>query len=356
MNHARFFRQLLSALLLGAALHQAGARTTQDFDAGWRFRQGDFTAGMMPAFADQDWQPVTLPHDWSSDGPFCRRFGSGNGYAPGGIGWYRKHFQLAAANGPPHRSPWNSTAFMISRRSGSMGSIVGGRPYGFCQLPMRSDALRPVWTGNNVVAVRVDHSRFADSRYYTGSGIYRNVRLVVADQLAGRCDWGVAIVTRPKSSAGSATVRVADHRRKPTSAQTGFLLETDLIAPDGSSWQRSQRAAKFRLPERRTPTRLDPTGLKPQPGRETRLQRDLPRTGSETDAPAREIGTGHLRTADAGRWRPTLSTRSAGCMAGGGRCGDSHQRLRRSRISFNASRGFFLNGNEPETQGGLPPS
>ena len=39
-------------------------------------------------------EPVNLPHDWSSEGPFSAEYGSGNGYAPGGIGWYRKHFKL----------------------------------------------------------------------------------------------------------------------------------------------------------------------------------------------------------------------------------------------------------------------
>src|SRR5262249_10203552 len=90
---------LFSAILIFLLLPNvapASGRTTQDFDAGWLFSKGDFVTAMMPAFDDNRWQPVTLPHDWSSDGPFSADFGSGNGYAPGGIGWYRKHFQLDA--------------------------------------------------------------------------------------------------------------------------------------------------------------------------------------------------------------------------------------------------------------------
>ena len=87
-------------LLLLATVSPGRGRTILDFDADWRFSQGNFAAAMMPAFEDRDWQSVTLPHDWSSDGPFSAEFGSGNGYAPGGFGWYRKHFQLDAPTTP----------------------------------------------------------------------------------------------------------------------------------------------------------------------------------------------------------------------------------------------------------------
>ncbi len=72
----------------------APSRTLLDFDDGWLFSRGDFASAAMPAFRDSAWRPVTLPHDWSSEGPFSAESGSGNGYAPGGIGWYRKHFRL----------------------------------------------------------------------------------------------------------------------------------------------------------------------------------------------------------------------------------------------------------------------
>ena len=72
------------------------SRVIEDADADWRFSRGDFGSAAMPAFDDASWTRVDLPHDWSADGPFSADFGSGNGYAPGGIGWYRKHFTLAA--------------------------------------------------------------------------------------------------------------------------------------------------------------------------------------------------------------------------------------------------------------------
>jgi len=66
----------------------ADARVTEDFDANWLFSKGDFAAAMMPAFNDGNWRTLNVPHDWSSEGPFSAEYGSGNGYAPGGIGWY----------------------------------------------------------------------------------------------------------------------------------------------------------------------------------------------------------------------------------------------------------------------------
>jgi len=60
-------------------------------DDGWRFSLTDTGSAAMPAFNDSAWRTVDLPHDWSAEGPFVATLGSGNGYAPGGIGWYRKH-------------------------------------------------------------------------------------------------------------------------------------------------------------------------------------------------------------------------------------------------------------------------
>jgi len=318
MNHARFFRQLLSALLLGAALHQAGARTTQDFDAGWRFSRGDFMAGMLPEFADQDWQPVTLPHDWSSDGPFAASLGSGNGFAPGGIGWYRKHFQLAAAPVPPQVALEFDGVYDFSEVWVN-GQYVGGRPYGFASFQCN---LTPfVHAGNNVVAVRVDHSRFADSRYYTGSGIYRNVRLVVTGPLAVAAN-GVAIVT-PQIKPGSATVRVQTTVENHARTRQVFTLETDLIAPDGAV---AVTAAK-------TVT--------------------LPAATDSGAGAAREI-TQELTLPHPAIWdldTPQLYHAVSRVLAGGGSVDTVTNAFGVREFHFDASRGFFLNGTNLKLKG-----
>ena len=100
----------------------ASARTVQDFDFDWRFSKGDFPTAAMPRFDDSGWRQVNVPHDWSIEGPFSANYGSGNGYAPGGLGWYRKHFQLDDAQ-KAGSSRLNSTAFMITRRFGSTACL-----------------------------------------------------------------------------------------------------------------------------------------------------------------------------------------------------------------------------------------
>ena len=233
------FRKKLAALLLCfccalPAFRSAAteARVTEDFDAGWLFHKGDFAAAMMPAFDDHDWRRVNVPHDWSREGPFGPQFGSGNGFAPGGVGWYRKHFTLdpAATNRLvtiEFDGVYEYSEVWIN------GQLAGARPYGFASFAFE---LTPYLNGNggdNVVAVRVDHSRFADSRFYTGSGIYRNVRLVLTDPLR-IAHWGT-VVTTPKVTGRSARIRVATTVENHYAGERDFSVQSEVIGPDGKS-------------------------------------------------------------------------------------------------------------------------
>jgi beta-galactosidase len=101
-----------------------------DFDGDWRFSKGDFATAMVPAFDDAAWRAVRLPHDWSSEGPFGGEYASGNGYAPGGVGWYRKHFKLQATDtnklvAVEFDGIYDYSQVWIN------GHFVGGRPYGY---------------------------------------------------------------------------------------------------------------------------------------------------------------------------------------------------------------------------------
>jgi beta-galactosidase len=229
-NASLTFPLVLLCTLLTARLPAAPARVTDDFDAHWLFSRGDFASAMMPAFADAEWRPLSVPHDWSIEGPFGPEYGSGNGFAPGGIGWYRKHFQLDPAQ-TGRRVTIEFDGVYDHSEVWINGQFVGARPFGFNSFAYD---LTPYVKGagaDNVVAVRVDHSRFADSRFYTGSGIYRNVRLVYTD-LLHIAHWGVAVTT-PKISADAATVRIETTVENNGGAKK-FSLQTDLVAPDGT--------------------------------------------------------------------------------------------------------------------------
>jgi beta-galactosidase len=210
-------------------LAAAPARVTDDFDADWLFSRGDFAAAMMPAFDDGKWRKLNVPHDWSIEGPFSAEYGSGNGFAPGGIGWYRKHFHLDAQPQNQHvvmefDGVYDHSEVWIN------GQFLGSRPFGF--IGFACD-LTPYLKGNSddVVAVRVDHSHYADSRFYTGSGIYRNVRLVLTGPLR-IAHWGTAVTT-PEITGNSATVRIETIIENNSAAEESFSLESDLAAPDG---------------------------------------------------------------------------------------------------------------------------
>lgn len=206
-------------------------RNVLDFDNAWRFSRGDFASAMAPGYNDSAWQPVNIPHDWSSEGPFSGEYGSGNGFAPGGIGWYRKHFKLDAADTNKlvtvefdgiydHSEVWIN------------GHYVGGRPYGYSSFQC---VLTPLvhFGGDNVIAVRVDHSRFADSRWYTGSGIYRHAQLRLTDKLR-IAHWGTYIKT-PTIGSDSATVQVETVVENSSGESQAFSLQAEVLAPNGRS-------------------------------------------------------------------------------------------------------------------------
>ena len=213
----------------GAALTSPPVREVLDFDGDWRFSKGNFATAMVPAFDDAAWRAVRLPHDWSSEGPFGAEYASGNGYAPGGVGWYRKHFRLEATDTNKLVAVEFDGIYDYSQVWVN-GHFVGGRPYGYSSFEC---VLTPLvrFGAENVLAVRVDHSRFADSRWYTGSGIYRHVRLRLTDRLRV-AHWGTHITT-PEVTTDSATVRIETVVANGTGQAQAFSLETEVCMPDG---------------------------------------------------------------------------------------------------------------------------
>jgi beta-galactosidase len=111
------------------------------------------------------------------------------------------------------------------------GQFAGVRPYGFESFALDVTPFVRFGSTNNVMAVRVDHSRFADSRFYTGSGIYRNVRLCLTDKIH-IAHWGVSVTT-PRIKADSATVHVETTVENQLFDNKKYSLQSDLLAPDG---------------------------------------------------------------------------------------------------------------------------
>src|ERR1700712_525624 len=70
------------------------SRQTILFNDNWKFYKGDIAGADKNSFNDKEWRLVTLPHDWSIEGPFDEQWASATAYLPAGIGWYRKTFEV----------------------------------------------------------------------------------------------------------------------------------------------------------------------------------------------------------------------------------------------------------------------
>ena len=168
-------------------------REVQNFNFDWKFYKGDVSNGQDPGLNDSEWRKLDLPHDWSIEANFNKSYASSTGYLPGGIGWYRKSFFIPAneINRKVFISfdgIYNNSEVWIN------GTLLGKRPNGYISFQYdMTPFIRP--GKENLIAVRVDHSKFADSRWYTGSGIYRDVKLVFTSPVHIK-QWGVSAVAK----------------------------------------------------------------------------------------------------------------------------------------------------------------
>lgn len=127
--------------------------------------------------------------------------GTSTGYTVGGTGWYRKHFKIPAGNAEKHFEMLFGGVYMNSD-VWLNGHHLGERPYGYTSFYY--DVTPYINTGaDNVLAVRVRNEGL-NSRWYSGSGIYRHVWLTTTDPTHIR-RWGVQILT-PEASEESAKV------------------------------------------------------------------------------------------------------------------------------------------------------
>ncbi|MDR1331840.1 MAG: DUF4982 domain-containing protein [Tannerella sp.] len=233
-------KKIISTLLVIAALAaaapagsaQTAARMDERFDFDWKFTLADVPEAKEAAFDDGAWTDVQLPHDWSIARPFAGddwRLGS-MAYLPGGVGWYRKTFTLPAEltgrqiyihfEGVYHRSDVYVN-----------GKHVGFHPYGYTGFEY--DITPHIAFGEeNVVAVRVDHSDSPTSRWYSGSGIYRHVRLKALGPVHV-ANWGT-YVTASRIGSESAGVDVRTSLENHSGRRATVVLESEIRAADGS--------------------------------------------------------------------------------------------------------------------------
>jgi len=153
-------------------------RTTTNLNQGWKFCLDDPTYAFYAGYDDSDWKCVALPHDWAVEHPFDESYSSGTGYARGGVGWYRLRFHLPE-DVASKTVRLNFGGIYKNARVWCNSNYLGIRPCGYTSV--MHDITPFAKAGENVLAVRVEHNDLADSRWYTGNGIYRDVTLEVLD-------------------------------------------------------------------------------------------------------------------------------------------------------------------------------
>ena len=217
------------------------ARQTILFNDDWKFYKGEMADADKPAFDDAGWRMITLPHDWSIEGPFDEQWASATGYLPGGVGWYRKTFDVA----PTLRSKNIFLYFDGVYKKSEVwinGYYLGKRPSGY--IPFQYEITKYLnKTGKNIIAVRADHTDFADSRWYTGSGIYRNVYLIATDPV--HIDlWGVRFTT-PQVSSTKAVAKITVSVINQSSSNAPVLIKSTLIDAKGKTVAGAQQPVKI---------------------------------------------------------------------------------------------------------------
>ncbi|MGK9477656.1 beta-galactosidase GalB [Melioribacter sp. OK-6-Me] len=186
---------MILCLIAEMALSQTlEIRRVENFNEDWKFHLGDITNGNDPALNDSQWRQLNLPHDWSIEGKFDENNPAtvGGGALPGGIGWYRKEF-LVPDSYAGKRIFIEFDGVYMNSQVWINGAYLGNRPNGY--ISFRYELTDYIKYGDkNLIAIKVDNSKQPNSRWYSGSGIYRNVRLVVTNPIYVD-QWGTFVTT-----------------------------------------------------------------------------------------------------------------------------------------------------------------
>lgn len=192
----------------------------------WLFKLGDVRYGQSDTIDTHDWQRIQVPHDWSVDQMADSTLSSCTGYLPGGVAWYRKSVNIPADNLKRYlyfEGIYRNSEVYIN------GHWLGYRPNGYVSFSY--DITPYVKSGDNLIAVKVDHSEESDSRWYTGSGIYRKAYLVTANPV--HIDqWGVYITTKQQEE--DAWVSIQTTLLNETNNPAKLTLKQDLLDQNGN--------------------------------------------------------------------------------------------------------------------------
>ncbi|MBD0364793.1 MAG: glycoside hydrolase family 2 protein [Flavisolibacter sp.] len=223
-----FFICLLLTIMNGHAQHQRRNLFTNN----WKFLLDSTHSYEAINVNDAPWRKLNLPHDWSIEGTFSKEHPAtpGGGALPGGIGWYRKTFMVPATEKDKaifieFDGVYRNSEVWIN------GHYLGLRPNGYISFRYELTPYIKFGNENNVLAVKVDNAKQPNSRWYSGSGIYRDVWLTTVDKLHV-AHWGT-FVTTPNVSEQSAVVQIKTNIRNQYPANRAFTLNTTIYDASG---------------------------------------------------------------------------------------------------------------------------
>lgn len=217
------FKQILPVVAMALMPFQAFAdRDTRDFNLGWRFHEGNVDNAASAQLNDSQWRTVDLPHDFQIEQPWIAPDAnekadntdiganiksrlSSRGFKEMGCGWYRKTFTPDASM-KGKRVLIDFEGIMYVGDVYLNGERIGGTDYGYVGFDI--DLTNKLKYGEpNVIAVKADTREPLNSRWYTGGGIFRDVKLVVTDRNYYFTRHGLYLTT-PKVSANKAILSV----------------------------------------------------------------------------------------------------------------------------------------------------
>lgn len=219
---------------------QQGGLSGRDisFNSGWKFCLGNHSGASNPGFDDSGWENVTLPHDFSISQSFTTGGEAESGFLPGGTGWYRKSFALPESESGKmvllNFDGVYSDAYVYVN-----GSYVGEHHYGYSDFSFEISAyLKADGVTENVIAVRAVNN-VPSSRWYSGSGIYRDVTLDIVDPVHAAKN-GIYVAT-PDIASGRGTVSIESEienqsgsSRTVTVSQTVVDSAGTVVSPESS--------------------------------------------------------------------------------------------------------------------------
>jgi beta-galactosidase len=232
---ALFLINLLMICCVSKSIAQGNgeAERKQRFNLDWKFALSDSPEYSVAGFDDSNWRKLNLPHDWSIEGKSEKNNPSegDGGFYPMGKAWYRKTFSVPAE----WKDKKTAIYFEGVYRNAEVfinGKSIGIQPYGYTSFEYD---LTPylIFGQKNTIAVKVDNSQQKNCRWYSGSGIYRNVWLTVKNPIHVK-NWGVAVTTLEVKN-NKATVQVKSIIKNETAVLQNLLVSTAIGQAKGKS-------------------------------------------------------------------------------------------------------------------------